>query len=368
MVGGGIAGTSIAAELSSRCSVVLAEREPQLAHHTTGRSAAAYIESYGTSEIRLLTTASRSTFDEASAGDVPPVLTPRAQLWVATTGRDDHLRRLDRVCTAIGVLDRLDAPAVIAACDALDPDRVAGGAIEPTAQDIDVPALLQHYVRVARRNGAEIRTGAGVTAAARRGSTWRVATTAGTVEAPTVVDAAGAWCDGLAELMGASPLGFRPLRRTIGVARADHVEVDDRWPLVVGMDEDWYFKPEGPNVLVSPADETPSPPCDARPDEIDVAAAIERVNAVSRLGLRSVVSTWAGLRTFSPDRNPVVGHDPATPGLFWFAGQGGYGIQAGPALARLGAALVNGEPVPADLVDAGLDHAALAPERFGAGR
>jgi D-arginine dehydrogenase len=166
------------------------------------------------------------------------------------------------------------------------------------------------------------------------------------VAAPVVVNAAGAWADSVAVRLGVPPVGLRPLRRTVAVARADGV--DRAWPIVADVGETFYFWPEGAGLLVSPADETPSEPCDARPDDVDVALAIERVNEATTLGLRSVVTAWAGLRTFAPDRNPVAGADPAAPGLYWLAGQGGYGIQAAPALARLVADAVTdpGDAVP----------------------
>jgi D-arginine dehydrogenase len=182
--------------------------------------------------------------------------------------------------------------------------------------------------------------------------------------ARVVVNAAGAWADHVATLFGARPCGLQPLRRTIVVARATG-RMPDPCPLVADVDDGFYFRPDGPHMLVSPADETPSAPCDARPEEADVAIAIERVNLATSLGIRSVVTAWAGLRTFAPDRVPVVGYDPDVPGLFWLAGQGGFGIQTAPALARLAAGLLAGEGSPASLVP-DLDPAALSPARFRA--
>jgi D-arginine dehydrogenase len=179
-----------------------------------------------------------------------------------------------------------------------------------------------------------------------------------------VVLAAGAWCDELAVQAGARPLGLRPLRRTIAVCRARQGALDPAGPLVSDAAHSWYFRPEGPNALVSPADETPSPPCDARPEEGDVALGIERVNAATTLELRSVVSAWAGLRTFAADRVPVAGEDPVLPGLFWLAGQGGYGIQTAPAMARCLAGLALGAGLPADVAARGVTEADLSPARF----
>ena len=254
----------------------------------------------------------------------------------------------------------------VARCRVLRLDRLAGAAIELDASDIDVLALHQGYVRGLGAAGGTIvrsarspRWSAGVDG-------WRVGWDGDELTATTVVLAAGAWGDELARAAGAAPIGLRPLRRTIAVCRVpSEAALDRAGPLVCDAAHTWYFKPEGPNVLVSPADETPSPPCDARPDEADVALGIERVNEATTLGLRSAVSTWAGLRTFAPDRVPVVGEDPRRPGLFWLAGQGGYGIQTAPAMARCLAGLVAGTGLPADVTALGVSEAQLSPARFG---
>ena len=362
VVGGGMAGVSVAAALSSRARVTLIEREPQLAHHTTGRSAAAFIESYGSPEIRALTRASRAELEAEIEGE-PALLAPRGQLWVGAVDRPDHVGLLDSFCAAVPALERLDAGATIELCPALDPEVVSGGAYEASARDIDVLALLDRFARRARASGAQIRTDVGFVSAVRDSDGWEVESTAGRLRAGVVVNAAGAWGDEVAAAFGAQAAPLAALRRTIAIARPGAMPIDPHWPLVVGVDEDVYFKPEGPNLLLSPADETPSDPCDARPDEVDVALALHRANHLTRLGLRSVLRTWAGLRTFGPDHNPVVGFDPEVEGLFWLAGQGGYGIQTAPAMARLAAALLVGEPAPPDITAEGLDPAALAPGR-----
>ena len=360
VVGGGIAGASVAAELSSGCDVVLAEREEQLAHHTTGRSAAMFLESYGSAEIRLLTRASRAHMDRLAEVEGTAVLTPRALLWIAGTR---GVAELGTAMAELTALRSVDAAHALEMCPALDPEWLVAAALEESACDIDVAVLLGSFVHTARSHGARIVTGAGVVGADHRGGRWRVTTTTGTFHAAAVVVAAGAWADPVAAIFGAQPVGLRPMRRTIAVARPAAVPFDPAWPMVVGIDESFYFRPEGPNLLLSPADETPSPPCDARPRETDVALALERVNAVTRLGLRSVLTAWAGLRTFGPDRNPVVGPDPDVDGLYWLAGQGGYGIQTAPAMARLAAAEVTGRAPPQDIVASGLDLTRLRPER-----
>lgn len=362
VVGGGIAGVSVAAAVAPHARVALIEAEAALAHHTTGRSAAAFLESYGSSEIRRLTGASRIRLDEVTATTGHAILSPRPLLWIA---REDQASRLDGLCGTVPSLWPLDAAAARQKVPALRAGHVAAAALEPGAQDIDVLALHQHYVRTARRHDAVFLRRARLRGADRRRELWRLqiadgTEAAATLEAPTLVDAAGAWADEVTELLGGGPIGLRPLRRTVAIART-RGRLDPGTPLIADVDERFYFKPEGPNVLVSPADETPSDPCDARPDELDVALALERVNAATTLDLRSIVSAWAGLRTFAADRNPVVGPDPAVPGLVWCAGQGGYGIQTAPAIAAIVAHLVVGTPVP-DGLDTVVE--ALAPTRF----
>lgn len=342
VVGGGIAGVSIAGELAASGSVLLVEAEAELARHTTGRSAAIYLPSYGSPVVRALTAASKPRVEDG-------LLTPRAMLWLATAGpgRDipgarpigvDHAREL---------------------CPALRPGVVTAAALDERTADIDAMGLHQSYVRGLRARGGEIRRGAPLTALARDGAGWRVGIGADEVTAGLVVAAAGAWTDQVADLAGVPPLGLRPLRRTIAIAAGG--PVDPGWPMVADVDDRFYFRPESGALLVSPADETPSEPGDAKPDDLDVALALERVNEVTTLGLRSVRTAWAGLRTFAPDRDPVVGARAGHPGFAFFAGQGGYGIQMAAALAAAGAAVITGQPLPADIA---VTAAQLSPDRF----
>ena len=370
VIGGGMAGVSVAANLlgsggaarsgAAAGSVLLLEAEATLAHHTTGRSAAKFLETYGAAPIRALTRASRPLYDAAPTdGETPGLLAPSAELIVADAASE---AALDARVKEVPSLRRLSAGEARGICPALSESYVAGAALEDGAADIDVLALHQHYLRAARRRGLTVRSGARVRSAVRTGGAWRLETSDGTVEAGVVIDAAGAWADRVAAEFGAAPVGLAPLRRTIAVVPAGAAARS--WPLVADMNETFYFKPEGDALLISPTDETPSEPVDARPDELDVALAIERVNAATTLDIRSVRTTWAGLRTFAPDRLPVAGYDPAVPGFFWLAGQGGYGIQMAPALAVTAAALVRGEPVPAEILAEGVDPAELAPARF----
>jgi len=356
VVGGGIAGASVACELAAHGSVALVEQEPQLAHHTTGRSAAVFAESYEAPEVRALTRAARGGFALAAEEAGTPILTPRPTLLIAGP---EECGALQALAASDAALRALDAQEALELCPVLRPKRLAGAAIDAAAQDIDVLALHQHFVRVGRSRGLEVRASSRLTTARRVGDAWVLTVGGETLHAALVVDAAGAWADDVAQRCGVTPLGMRPLRRTAVVARTAGTLVDPAWPFVMDVADRFYFRPEGPHVLCSPEDETPSPPCDARPEETDVALILDRVNAATNLGLRSVVSAWAGLRTFSPDRLPVVGRDVGVPGFVWLVGQGGFGIMTAPAMARLGAAAVLGaEPFDPALA------ARLSPARF----
>lgn len=319
VIGGGIAGVSIAYELAAEARVTLLEAEPELARHTTGRSAAIYAPSYGGPIVRRLTTASGPLFDDG-------ILTPHPSLWLAL---DDDGVDLLRVTDA----EPVTPEHAVELCPVLRKPLAA--AIDREAMDIDVMALHAKYVRGFKARNGTIHTNARVTDIRKDGSGWVV----NGIPAGTVVNAAGAWADELAELAQVPKIGLQPKRRTLAVVRA---ESDPAWPLVADAADRFYFRPESGRLLISPGDETPSEPCDAKPRDEDVALALERVNAATTLNLRSVQTAWAGLRSFVADGEPVVGAWPDHPGFVFFAGQGGYGIQMAPALARLGADVVLG--------------------------
>ena len=331
VIGAGMAGVSIAYELAAEASVLVLEQEDVLAKHTTGRSAAAFLEWYGSPLVRSLTRASRSAYDAApDALGTPELLSPRPMLLV---GRADQESSLDQLVTEVGgTLVRVAAAEAIALCPALDPSYVACAAVDQSAMDIDVMALHQGYVAgLARRNGSDHSAVNASSDMRPDGDGWRVRTADEEIIASTVVNAAGAWADEVAVSAGLEPIGLQPLRRTIAICAGTRDDEIATWPLVVDADGQFYFKPEtGRDFLVSPGDTTPVAPHDARPQDEDIALGLERVNAATTLGLRHVRTAWAGLRTFAPDSNPVVGEDPRAKGFFWFAGQGGYGIQMAP--------------------------------------
>jgi D-arginine dehydrogenase len=368
VVGAGIAGASIAAELAADASVVAVEREDVAGYHTTGRSAALYIASYGNPAIRALTAASRGFFDTPPDGFAEhPLLTPRGCLHIANAAQLPRLDALYDELSHTGVpVERLDAGSVLARVSVLRPEVIAGGVYEPGAADIDVAALHAGYLRQARKRGVRIALGACVIRLERAGETWRVSLANGEMlEAGAVVNAAGGWGDELAVLAGAAPVGLAPCRRTAMTIDPPPGVQTAHWPAVIDVDEGFYFKPESGRILVSPADETPSQPCDAVPDDMDVAIAIDRLLTAADIPVLKAPRAWAGLRTFTPDRTPVIGFDPAAPGFFWFAGQGGYGMQIAPAAARLGAALALRRKPPDDVTEAGAETTLFSPARFG---
>jgi D-arginine dehydrogenase len=247
-------------------------------------------------------------------------------------------------------------------------DYLAAAAVDADAMDIDVDALHQGFLRGARTAGAKLVTGTPATTIGRRNGVWSIESSDGVLRAPVLVNAAGAWADELAAACRARPIGLMPLRRTALLVDAPAGIDIRRWPAVIDTDEQFYFKPDAAQLLISPADEIPQAPGDAQPDDIDVAIGVDRVQTALDIDVKRVSHRWAGLRTFSADRVPVVGFDAEVAGLFWCAGQGGYGIQTAPALARTAAALALREPVPTDLVSEGLSAEQISPVRFAAAR
>jgi D-arginine dehydrogenase len=366
VVGGGMAGVSIGYELSADRHVGVLDMETTLAFHTTGRSAAMFLEGYGGPAIRALTTASRA-FLEQPAGvlDKSP-LAPLPSLYIARPGRGAVAEQLHRdILAHVPDAELLDGDEATRHAGVLRAGYVERAVLEPGSREIDVHALHQGYLHGLRRNGGTVVTTSRVATAERGDGLWQVADGRGQrFAAPVVVNAAGAWADVVASLFGARPVGVRALRRCAFTVAAP-AGIDPRaMPMVADIDEAFYFKPEAGQFLCSPADETPQPPGDAKPDEREIARAIEAINEATTLGVRSVRSSWAGLRTFVADRVPVAGYDPEVDGLFWFVAQGGYGIQTAPALARSGAALVRHAAVPDDVAARGLRAEALSPGRF----
>ncbi len=356
VIGAGMAGASIAAELAPHASVLLAEGEAQPGYHTTGRSAAFWEECYGGPQIVPLTLASGAYLRDHG------FLAPRGALYVARGDDGERVEAFMAQFAGTGVtIERLAR----AGLEHLLPGVRPGwdhAITQPHCADIDVAGLHQHYLALAKAGGVELRTRHRLQAAEREGDGWRLDFgPAGEVRAGVIVNAAGAWADPLAQICGARPLGIQPLRRTVVQVRTDPV-TPANLPLVLDLRGQFYFKPEAGRLWLSPHDETPTPPCDAAPEELDVALAIDRFAGVVDWQVQAVERKWAGLRSFAPDRRPVYGYDSAVPRLFWCAGQGGFGIQTAPAGARLAAQVLLG--APRDAMTAPVDAALYDPARL----
>ena len=365
ILGAGIAGASAAYELSTTHRVLLLERESQPGLHATGRSAAIFSEIYGNAPVRALSRASRSFLFSPPQGFADaPLVSPRATLFVAPAEQIETLRAMRRDADVAAGTEPMSVDEALTRVPILRRDRVAEALFEPGASDIDVNGLHQGFLRGFKARGGKLICDVRIGALDRKGKTWRAIAGDETYEAPILVNATGAWADETAKLAGARPIGIEPKRRTVALIDPP-AGVDCRaWPLTIDADETFYFKPDAGRILVTPADETPSPPCDAQPEELDIALAIDRFETMTTMSVRRVVHKWAGLRSFARDKTPVVGFDPHTDGFFWLVGQGGYGMQTSAAMARTAAALVRGEEVPADIRTEGVTAAALSPERL----
>jgi D-arginine dehydrogenase len=363
VVGAGMAGASLAAEVAPHRSVLILEAEAHPGHHATGRSAAFWSECYGGPLVQPLTSASGPWLR-----DPPPDFHDSSFLrarGALTLAREADHALLEAECARFAgsgvMLEWFDRSAIERRIPGVRPGWTVG-LFEPGCSDIDVAALHGAYLKIARRRGAELRVDAPVTSLERSRGMWRIRTPRGAIEAPVLVNASGAWADSVARLAGLPPIGIQPYRRTIAQLRTDPLVPPDL-PLVMDARGTFYFKPEaGGRLWLSPHDETASEPCDTSPEELDIALALDRLEQVVDWRVDRLEHSWAGLRSFAPDRLPVYGFDPRAEGFFWCAGQGGFGIQTAPAAAQLAAALLLGEsPRP---LAAGIDPAPYSAARF----
>jgi D-arginine dehydrogenase len=366
VIGAGIAGASVACELAKSARVILLEREDQPGYHATGRSAAVFTEIYGNAAIRALTVASAPFFDNPPEEFEDDLLwSPRALMMIARPDQMDQLQSLyANASLLVPTLRLLDADEVAARAPMLRAGYAAGGLLEEGSSDLDVHAIHQGFLRGARAYGARIAPNAEVRAMRRAAGRWIVETKAGTFGARVIVNAAGAWADEVAGLIGAAPIGLVPKRRSAFTFTPEPAQVVADWPTIIDISEEFYFKPEAGKLLGSPGDETPSPPCDARPEELDLAVAIDRIGAAVDFHIRTIDSKWAGLRSFVADKTPVVGYDDRIEGFFWLAAQGGYGIQTSPAISRAAAALLQERAFPEDLTALGVNETTMSPRRL----
>ncbi len=369
--GAGIAGSSLAWRLAPHCSVLLVERESQPGYHSTGRSAAMFMESYGPPMVRALTRASRRFYEKPPAGfAVSPIVSPRGALYLASPGQqallDSTRAELAPTCPN---LVTLDAAQTLARVPCLRPEKVLASLYDPDAMDLDVYVLHQGFLRGFRSlrdaQACELRTGAVLTQAAHGGQRWQLAFADGSaLQAKTVVNATGAWADEFARFFAARPIGLVPLRRSAFTFKAPDGVDTAAWPVVSGIDESYYFKPDAGQMLGSPANADATHPHDVVPEELDIAKGIYAIEEATTLQIRRPTSTWAGLRSFVPDGEIVIGFDGATPGFFWLAAQGGYGIQSAAGASALADALIRGVALPEELQREGLRSEAVSPRRL----
>lgn len=362
IIGAGIAGVSLAAQLPTGVKAIVLDMEERPAYHTTGRSAAVYEPNYGPAPMLAFTRASQPFFlappqDFGSA----PLFTPRSVLFIEAEGQAAHTEKL----LALGEgLHELTFDQAKTLCPVLNADYVKRVFEDRGTGDLDVDLLHGGFLRQFKANGGIVVLNAEVQSATRRNGQWHVTTPQGEFSAPSVVNAAGAWGDVIAGRFGVKPLGLTPKRRSIGVVPAPDVPGFERFPMITDMGETWYAKPQSGKLIVSSADATPVDPHDAYADDMAIAEGIERLMHATSIEVSRLEHSWGGLRTFTPDGSPAIGFDKHVEGFFWLVGQGGYGIQSSPALGRTAAAMVTGNALPADVMAAGLDLATISPNRF----
>lgn len=366
IIGGGIAGASVGYWLAPHLKTVMLERESQPGYHSTGRSAALFSETYGTRQVCALTKASRAFLETPPAGFTEhPILTPRGMLVVASAEQEHLLEEHQEAARSIGLSgERLDFEGAKAWIPVLRPESTVGAVYNSMAEDIDVHALHQGYLRGFKRAEGTVVNNAEVTAAERIGADWRITASGKDYIAPIVINAAGAWGDEVGALLGAKRVGLEPRRRTAFVFAPPAGLDVTRWPMFISADESCYIKPDAGMLLGSPANADPMPPQDVQPEMEDIALGIHRIEELTTLPVGRPSRVWAGLRSFVSDGDLVGGFDPSVPGLFWLVAQGGYGIQTSAAMGEACAALVRGQPLPGRIVDFGLDTGMLGPARL----
>lgn len=363
VIGAGIAGCSVAAQLSEHASVNLLEMEEQPGYHSTGRSAAIFAHTYGNHIVRALTRASRGFFYSPPADFcASPLVKPRAILVTARAGQEASLAAFIGSIDPADQFDEKSVNEAIELCPILRPEGLIGAVFSQSPADIEVHELQRGYLRMLRARGGQLTTSGKILGAERVGDIWILTTRQGTVRARNIVNAAGAWAGEIARLCGAQDVGLQPLKRTVCLIESPLGQRADSWPMLLDIEEQFYLKPDAGKLLLSPADEIPSEPGDAQPDELDIAIAVDRLENATTLKVSRLAAKWAGLRSFVRDRTPVIGYDAIQPGFFWVAALGGYGIQTAPALSRLAAALAL--RFSRDSVDCGIDIAPLSPNRF----
>jgi D-arginine dehydrogenase len=362
VVGAGIAGASIAAHLAETHSVVVVEMEERAGYHTTSRSAASYEPNYGPVPMLALTRASSQFFKQPPKGfDEAPLFTPRASLFLEADGQADHTK--DLLAKAAGLIE-ISIAETLTQFPVLKRDYAKRSFCDNDTGDLDVDLIHRGYLKLLKERGGRLLLSSPLAGVERSAGQWTAQCGETTIMARTIVNAAGAWGDVVAQSCGARPVGLTPKRRSIGVIPMPATMAFTHWPMVTDMAETWYAKPQSGSLIVSSADATPVEPHDAYADDTAIAEGVDRLMTATTLEVERLTHSWGGLRTFAPDGNPVIGYDPHTDGFFWLVGQGGYGIQSVPALSATAAAMARHLPVAKDVIDLGLDIADIKPDRF----
>jgi D-arginine dehydrogenase len=366
VVGAGIAGASVGYWLAPYGRVIALEMEMQPAYHSTGRSAAMTVNSYGPARVQQLTIASRR-FLESPPPDFTdgPLLQGRGALVIARAEDEPILARHWTVARIVSPLARqVDAKEIARLIPVIRTEDLIGGVFEPDAADIDVHALLQGFLRGIRRHDGRIVCNAHVGPIEHLQNQWTVEVNEVRYRARVLVNAAGAWCDEVAKLAGVRPVGLVPKRRTAFTFAPPLNLAIDEWPFCVTANRSWYMKPDAGVLLGSPANEDPVSPHDVQPEDLDIATGIDAIEGMTSLKIRRPIRTWAGLRSFVADGAPVGGFDPEAPGFFWIAGLGGYGVQTSVAMGESCASLIRGCGLPDHIARGGVTEASLSPARL----
>ncbi|MDX9997815.1 MAG: FAD-binding oxidoreductase [Phenylobacterium sp.] len=363
VLGGGIAGVSVLAQVAPHARVALVEAEPALTYHTTGRSAAMYAPGYGGPAVEPLTAASEAFLFDPPAVFGGPLALSRPILHLAGPGQLDALLAQSRERARDRKLRWISPQEAVAQAPILRASRITAGLLDERGADLDVARLHEGFLKQARAAGAAVFMGAGQPNLYRVDGAWRIVAHELDLRARVVVNATGAWADATARQAGVRTLSLRALSRTVVLVEPPALPSFEAWPTVIDAEERYYFRPFSGRLLVTSANETPSRPCDASPDEMQAALALHRFDEACDHKVERIVRKWAGLRTFAPDRAPVIGWSANAPDFFWHAGLGGFGIQTAPAASRLAASLILGAPLPADLAAHGVD-----PQRYAPGR
>jgi D-arginine dehydrogenase len=362
VVGAGIAGASVAAHLAETHSVLLVDMEERAGYHTTSRSAAVYEPNYGPAPMLALTRASKHFFENPPQGFTDaPLITPRATLLFEAEGQAENTAHLLSFAKGLNEVNEAEARRLF---PILREGYAKRSFVDPQTADLDVDLIHRGFLKMFKSRGGKLLLQSPLASAVRNASTWYVTCGKEQIAATTIINAAGAWGDAVANICGAKPVGLQPKRRSIGVVPMADATASQYWPMVIDVAETWYAKPQSGSMIISSADATPVDPHDAYADDMAIAEGIDRMMQATTLEVERLSHSWGGLRTFAPDGNPVVGFDPHTDGFFWLVGQGGYGIQSAPALSETAATLARGEPVHKNVLDLGLDVADIKPNRF----